>query len=304
MELSKKHIISTLGVSISLNESSPFNKQLESKILYEQLLYESFLDSIKQYSQDKFNTVVSTIKDWKDAAVVIGKVLSDGDLLNDFLRPLERRVIRLIKPLTTFLQKIGLDKFVDTIANFIQKIKSLTGWKKFMALVTIGTIITYIIEKLKGTPNDIKNFIVQYFSGDFINDVVGKLTDWKSYLGWLQPIVKGVEVIYNFLKSLLQEFSTALQSGNKWATKLIKEKKMKYKLVKKVNEVEAKIPSSIVTISKDLADQGSNFKQINTKDKMVQLFDAMVDKIKENNPDFVDSSTFKQALVVIYNKYK
>ena len=84
----------------------------------------------------------------------------------------------------------------------------------------------------------------------------------------------------------------------------ISERKMKYKLVKKVNEVEAKIPSSIVTISKDLADQGSNFKQINTKDKMVQLFDAMVDKIKENNPDFVDSSTFKQALVVIYNKYK
>ena len=84
----------------------------------------------------------------------------------------------------------------------------------------------------------------------------------------------------------------------------ISERKMKYKLVKNIKEVESKILSSIVTISKDLADQGSNFKQINTKDKMVQLFDAMVNKIKENNPDFVGSSTFKQALVVIYNKYK
>ena len=84
----------------------------------------------------------------------------------------------------------------------------------------------------------------------------------------------------------------------------ITERKMKYRLPKKIKEVENEIPSSIVTISKDLADQGSNFKQINTKDKMVQLFDAMVDKIKENNPDFVGSSTFKQALVVIYNKYK
>jgi hypothetical protein len=277
---------------------------LESKILYEQLLYESFLDSIKQYAQDKFNTVVNTIKDWKDAAVVIGKVLSDGDLLDNFLGPLERRVIRLIKPLTAFLQKIGLNKFVDIIINFIQKIKSLTGWKKFMTLITIGTIITYIIEKLKGTPDDIKNFIVQYFSGDFINDVIEKLTDWKSYLGWLQPIVEGVEVIYNFLKPLLQEFSKALQSGDKWALKLIREKKMKYKLVKKVNEVEAEIPSSIVTISKDLADQSSNFKQINTKDKMVQLFDVMVSKIRENNPDFAEGPQFKQALVAIYNKYK
>jgi len=304
MELTKKHIVFTLGVSIPLDESLQFNKQLESKILYEQLLYESFLDSIKQYAQDKFNTVVNTIKDWKDAAVVIGKVLSDGNLLDNFLGPLERRVTRLIKPLTTFLQKIGLNKFVDIIINFIQKIKSLTGWKKFMTLVTIGTIITYIIEKLKGTPNDIKNFIVQYFSGDFINDVIEKLTDWKSYLGWLQPIVEGVEVIYNFLKPLLQEFSKALQSGDKWALKFIREKKMKYKLVKKVNEVDAKIPSSIVTISKDLADQGGNFKQITTKDKMVQLLDAIVAKMKESNPEFTEGPQFKQAVLAFYTKYK
>jgi hypothetical protein len=84
----------------------------------------------------------------------------------------------------------------------------------------------------------------------------------------------------------------------------ITEKKMKYKLAKKVNEVETEIPSSIVTISKDLADQSSNFKQINTKDKMVQLFDVMVAKIRENNPEFADGSAFKQALIAIYNKYK
>ena len=79
---------------------------------------------------------------------------------------------------------------------------------------------------------------------------------------------------------------------------------MKYKLVKKVNEVDADVSSNIAAISKDLADQASNFKQINTKDKMVQLFDVMVAKIKENNPDFADGSAFKQALLAIYNKYK
>jgi hypothetical protein len=79
---------------------------------------------------------------------------------------------------------------------------------------------------------------------------------------------------------------------------------MKYKLVKKVNEVDADVSSNISAISKDLADQASNFKQINTKDKMVQLFDVMVAKIKENNPDFADGPVFKQALIAIYNKYK
>jgi hypothetical protein len=309
MELSKKHIVFTLGVSIPLDESLQFNRQLESKILYEQLLYESFLDSIKQYAQDKFNTVVNTIKDWKDAAAVIGKVLSDGDLLENFLGPLERRVIRLIKPLTTFLQKIGLDKFVNTIVNFVQKIKSLTGWKKFMTLITIGTIITYIIEKLKGTPDDIKNFIVQYFSGDFINDVVGKLTDWKSYLGWLQPIVEGVEVIYNFLKPLLQEFSKALQafqSGDKWALKFIRETKMKYRLVKakKVDEVVGNPTSSISAILKDLADQTGNFKTVTTRDKMIELLDGIVNIMRNSNKDFIEGSQFKEAVRAFNNKYR
>jgi hypothetical protein len=309
MELSKKHIVFTLGVSIPLDESLQFNRQLESKILYEQLLYESFLDSIKQYAQDKFNTVVNTIKDWKDAAAVIGKVLSDGDLLENFLGPLERRVIRLIKPLTTFLQKIGLDKFVNTIVNFVQKIKSLTGWKKFMTLITIGTIITYIIEKLKGTPDDIKNFIVQYFSGDFINDVVGKLTDWKSYLGWLQPIVEGVEVIYNFLKPLLQEFSKALQafqSGDKWALKFIRENKMKYRLVKakKVDEVVGNPTSSISAILKDLADQTGNFKTVTTRDKMIELLDGIVNIMRNSNKDFIEGSQFKEAVRAFNNKYR
>jgi hypothetical protein len=98
----------------------------------------------------------------------------------------------------------------------------------------------------------------------------------------------------NYLKS---EYSGRTVTG-------ITEKKMKYKLVKKVNEVEADTSANITTISKDLADQASNFKQINTKDKMVQLFDVIAAKIKENNPEFANGPAFKQALIAIYNKYK
>lgn len=67
---------------------------------------------------------------------------------------------------------------------------------------------------------------------------------------------------------------------------------------------EVKLSSSIKTISKDLSDQGSNFKQISTKDKMVQLLDIIVGKIKEHNPDFVEGTQFKQAIIAFYNKYK
>ena len=291
------------------------SESLKLKILQEQLLYESFLDSIKNYASEKFNQVVTTIKDWKDAAAVIGKVLSNGDLLNDFLKPLERRVEKLIQPLTDFLKKIKLDSFIEKIKQFINKIKSLQGWKKFIALVTTGSIITYILEKLKSlAPNAVKDFLTKYFSSTFVEDILGKLTDFQSYLGFLQPIVKGAEIIFNFLKPLIEAFAVALKSGGKFATKLIKENNltqfnMKDRFQKLAGIKEAPITtpsinkpdSSVTTISKDLEDQSSNFKNISTKEKMEQLLDALVSKL---DPKFKETPAFKQALLSFYNKNK
>lgn len=318
MNISREHIAFTLGIPIPLNESIQLSESLKLKILQEQLLYESFLDSIKNYASEKFNQVVTTIKDWKDAAAVIGKVLSNGDLLNDFLKPLERRVVNLIQPLTDFLKKNKLDSFIKTITNFIDKIKSLEGWKKFMALVSVGSIITYILEKLKSLgPDVIKDFISKTFSSNFITDIVGKLTDFKSYLGWLQPIVKGVEIIFNFLKPLIEAFAAAFKSGSKFATKLIKENNLtqfnmkdRFQKLAGIKEVAPTTPttpnpnkpdSSVATISKDLEDQSSNFKNISTKEKMEQLLDALVGKL---DPQFKESPAFKQAVLSFYNKNK
>ena len=318
MNISREHIAFTLGIPIPLNESIQLSESLKLKILQEQLLYESFLDSIKNYASEKFNQVVTTIKDWKDAAAVIGKVLSNGDLLNDFLKPLERRVVNLIQPLTDFLKKNKLDSFIKTITNFIDKIKSLEGWKKFMALVSVGSIITYILEKLKSLgPDVIKDFISKTFSSNFITDIVGKLTDFKSYLGWLQPIVKGVEIIFNFLKPLIEAFAAAFKSGSKFATKLIKENNLtqfnmkdRFQKLAGIKEVAPTTPttpnpnkpdSSVATISKDLEDQSSNFRNISTKEKMEQLLDALVSKL---DPKFKESPVFKQAILSFYNKNK
>ena len=316
MELSRNHIVFTLGISVPLNESIKLNKELTLRILQEQLLYETFLDSIKNYASEKYNQVVTTIKDWKDAAVVIGKVLSDENLLDDFLKPLERRVVNLIQPLTDFLKKLNLDSFIETIKSFIEKIKSLQGWKKFMALITTGSIITYIIEKLKSlAPDAVKTFLSKYFSGNFINDVLEKLTDWQSYLGWLQPIVKGVETIFSFLKPLINAFSKALQSGSKFATKLIKENnltqfnmKNRFQQLAGIKEEEVKPTqpqvkqdTNVATIAKDLEDRDSNFKNIQSKERITQLLDVLVNKL---DPKFKESPLFKQSVIAFYNKYK
>jgi hypothetical protein len=268
MNLSRNHISFTLGIPVPLNESIQLNKELTLRILQEQLLYETFLDSIKDYTKDKFNTVVNTVKDWKDTAIVLGKILSDEELLNDFLKPLERRVNRLIRPLTDFLKKIKLDSFIKNIINFLTKINSLKGWKKFMALTSIGSIIFYIIEKLKSlAPDAVKDFLLKYFSGDFINHILEKLTDWKSYIGWLQPIVKGVEIVFDFLKPLIEAFAQALKSGNKFAIKLIRENKIPIKMKTQqlkdiIREELQKIIKEEPALKGDTATLINNFKKL------------------------------------------
>ena len=59
--------------------------------------------------------------------------------------------------------------------------------------------------------------------------------------------------------------------------------------------------SSVTNISKDLEDQGSNFKNIFTKEKMEQLLDAVTSKL---DPKFKESPAFKQAVLSFYNKNK
>ena len=67
---------------------------------------------------------------------------------------------------------------------------------------------------------------------------------------------------------------------------------------------EDKLSSAVNTINNDLKDQQMNFKLINTRDKMSQFLDTMIDNLRQANPDFVDSSQFSQAVIAFYNKYK
>jgi hypothetical protein len=78
---------------------------------------------------------------------------------------------------------------------------------------------------------------------------------------------------------------------------------MKTQLLRQLirEEIKTQITPGINTISKDLDDQKSNFKTINTKDKMVELMDSIFNKL---DPKFKESPMFKQSIVAIYNKYK
>ena len=87
----------------------------------------------------------------------------------------------------------------------------------------------------------------------------------------------------------------------------IKEEEMKERFQKLAGIKEEEVAPitkqavDVTAISKDLEDRESNFKNINTKDKMIQLLDTIVSKL---DPKFAESTNFKAAILAFYNKHK
>ena len=185
---------------------------IENKLLQEQLLQEAFLDSVKAYAQEKYNRVVDKISDWKEAAAVIGNVISNPEILQRFSDDVWYNFkAGTLKRLIALLNKIGLGNLVASINGVITKITSLTGWQKFLAATGIGAIAEYVVDKMAGlAPDVVKNFITSYLSENGLKTIISKLTDFKSYLGWLQPIIKGVDLLYQVMKSSIDRFGTGI----------------------------------------------------------------------------------------------
>lgn len=183
---------------------------IENRILQEQLLQEAFLDSIKDYAKEKYSKTITTINDWKDLAVVMGKVISNPTTLSRFADDVWRNFkVNTLKKLTDFLERIGLNDLITKVKSVVDKITNLDGWKKFLAAAGIGAMVNYVVEKMAGlAPDAIKVFLQKYVSEKGLGEILSKLTDFKSYVGWLQPIIKGVDMLYDVLKSSINKFKS------------------------------------------------------------------------------------------------
>jgi len=183
---------------------------IENRILQEQLLQEAFLDSVKDYAKEKYSKAITTINDWKDLAVVMGKVISDPTVLSRFADDVWKNFKDTIfKKLTVLLERMGLNDLITKIKSVVDKITNLDGWKKFLAAAGIGAMVNYVVEKMAGlAPSAIKTFLQNYVSEKGLGEILSKLTDFKSYVGWLQPIIKGVDMLYDVLKSSINRFKS------------------------------------------------------------------------------------------------
>jgi hypothetical protein len=242
MNLTREHIIFTLGIDLPLNESlDNLNEDFKKRIIFEQMIYENFIDSIKKYASEKWDKVVTTITDWKDAAVILGKVITDPKTISNFSDQLWRNFKNnILKKLIDLLKKLKLDNFIPQVMGVVDKITNLTGWQKFLAATSIASITQYIITKLPNlSAEGLLKWIKSYFSDNIISTIISKLTDFSTYVGWLQPIIKGTEILFYVLKPTIDKFKFAFDKLNlKPNLTPQTENNMKKELLKKIIKEE------------------------------------------------------------------
>jgi hypothetical protein len=248
MGLINKHIIYTLGINVStLTESLNGNKNSLQLIMEEQMLYESFMDSIKTYAKEKWNKTITTIKDWKDTAAAVYQMIASGKI-EELIGPVFRYGIKIpVKTLQALLDKTGLSElYKKYVLPIINKLPQLKGWKGFIVTLSIGSIIKYITTKLSHLSSDgLKKWILAYFSDNAIENIISKLTNFSTFISWLQPIIKGTEIIFDILKQSLDKIKSGEEIGKMLQPKTnenlnFNKNKMENKILKNIIKEEIK----------------------------------------------------------------
>jgi hypothetical protein len=219
-KLSRDHIKYVLGIDVSLNESVSFTEEQYILIIESQLAFDQFFNTVKDSAKKAYNQVVTKINSWVDAAVILKKVLPNSELLQNFSSHLWRKFTHPktgeIKVLYDILDKLNLSDLKKSIERLVDKIWSLKGWTQFMAATTVVTLAKYAIKNIKNFPGEkLKQFIISYLSDNALKDIFSKLTDFKSYIGWLKPIIGTADALYDALGSTISKFSSAFTLQNK-----------------------------------------------------------------------------------------
>ena len=98
--------------------------------------------------------------------------------------------------------------------GILQKLNSMSsGWKKAMMGTTVALLLKWAYEKVSGLIKDaisgkIEDELVgwfqekftQLFGQDIFDKALQKMTDIKTYLGWIGPVVGGVGFVADTLK--------------------------------------------------------------------------------------------------------
>lgn len=209
-------------------------ESLKQRIEQEKLLYEGMLDSIRSVAGQALEKGVSAVTNYKDFTVGLGKVIMDANLLRLFLKKTMEIIIEPVKKvISQYVERLTRFPKLSTIVQFVKRklqqihqelsgILASGGARAVFVMTSVATILSFAKKKLEdimGVIEDkaqettvdaakdtvVEKTVQQAFS--FISNAFGdanlsivkvamsKMTDIKTYLGWLGPIVGGINFV-------------------------------------------------------------------------------------------------------------
>ena len=215
-----EYITEVLGIQVPLNESyTEYSQTLVEEIIQEQILFEGFFDSIKGKAKEYGQGLM-------DLFTTLRKIVGNNYLITKFVRQLKMYADNIKQNFNNFIQKAldevpSLGAMMTKIKNAIQKAFSIVnnarGWKGALALSGLIVIFTYIQDKFGDVIKNLTNveenakllyqFVIEKFNLESVSKkILGTMTDIKSYLGILGPIVGGVKFVADALGSITRPF--------------------------------------------------------------------------------------------------
>ena len=232
----REYVQGVLGIRIPLNESIfGYSEEFRIRVIKEHLLYEGFIDTLRQAAGVATTYVAGKVQQGKEAvqnftdnvknlASALNGIMTDQGLLNGYLKLLKERSNELLNPvqrLFAFFEydfsaspqiKAILDKVKDSVGKakdlfqkyIIQPLNGLSGWAGALTGSTIYVLLQYI----KGQLGDLFDIIpanAKDVLKDFGEERVKKLVDKTK------AIV--VEKVSNYFTKLFGQAAVASFTG-------------------------------------------------------------------------------------------
>ena len=224
-----EYITGVLGIPLPLNEAGQvqLSEDLKGQILQEDLIFKKFFNSL-------ITTAATRAGKIKDLMLTLARIIKDPSATKSFIDLLGKKVINPIanqflkafnKLKEAFVGKPDLMQFVEKITEMFQALlQKLTGmtesWKKAMVGSALAVLLKFAYNKVEDLIQDVisgkvvdefmtflKDHFVKYFGQDLLDKVIEKVTDIKSYLGWIGPVVDGVDFVAQTLAPVTARIS-------------------------------------------------------------------------------------------------
>ena len=211
------YVREVLGIQVPLNESYPYAPELQSRIIYEQMMLEGFWDDLKSMKDTTKNLFAA----FKKVSTSPETVKS---LTNHFSKATRHARKQLFTLLNTMIEKLG-DYNMPTFKSWAEKIKAglvkileapdkVDGWKAAIAQAGVGLTLKYLWDQIgsivEAVNKGLKEFLkkaAEGLSGGALEEAVEKLKEFlkEKVLGGISPVIK--EKMQQVASKLLAQFS-------------------------------------------------------------------------------------------------